>query len=97
MLLCVCYKIGCVFLENNDRICKLVYKNIFFKKMNSSIKKIAIGILILSIIVITFIILLSIWDIINPYILWKSIFTIIVVGIASLIVTITVKVTGDNK
>ena len=65
--------------------------------MNSSIKKIAVGILILSIIVITFIILLSIWDIINPYTLWKSIFTIIVVGIASLIVTITVKVTGENK
>ena len=33
--------------------------------MNSSIKKIAIGILIITIILITFIILLSIWDIIK--------------------------------
>lgn len=72
-------------------------KIIFSTKMNSSIKKIAIGILILSIIVITFIILLSIWDIINPYTLWKSIFTIIVVGIASLVVISVEKVTKENK
>lgn len=65
--------------------------------MKQSIKKIATGILILSIIIITFIILLSIWDIINPYTLWKSIFTIIVIGIASLIVTSVIKVTGENK
>jgi hypothetical protein len=65
--------------------------------MNSSIKKIAIGILILSIIIITSITLLSVWDIINPYTLWKSIFTIVIVAIASLIVIIVIKATGENK
>ena len=65
--------------------------------MNSSIKKIAIGILIITIILITFIILLSIWDIINPYTLWKSIFTIIVIGIASLVVIGVTKITKENK
>jgi len=65
--------------------------------MNSSIKKIAVGILILSIVIITLIILLSVWDIINPYTLWKSIFTIIIIAIASLIVIIVIKGTGGNK
>lgn len=65
--------------------------------MNSPIKKIATGILIVSIIVITFFTLLSIWDIINPYILWKSIFTVIIVGLASLIVIVVTKATGENK
>ena len=97
MLLCVCLKISDVFLKNNDRICKLIYKNIIFSKMNSSIKKIAVGILILSIIIITFIILLSFWDITNPYTLWKSIFTVIIIGLVSLIVIIVTKVTKENK
>lgn len=65
--------------------------------MNSSIKKIAIGILILSIVIITSITLLSVWDIINPYTLWKSIFTIVIVAISSLIVIIVIKMTGENK
>ncbi|MFH1454804.1 MAG: hypothetical protein ABIF22_00555 [bacterium] len=65
--------------------------------MNSSIKKIAIGILILSIIIITSVTLLSVWDIVNPYMLWKSIFTIVIVAIASLIVIIVIKVTKENK
>lgn len=96
MLLCVRLKINSVFLKNNDRICKSFYK-IIFQKMNSPIKKIATGILILSIVIVTFITLLSVWDIVNPYILWKSIFTIIIIALASLIVIIIIKVTGDKQ
>jgi hypothetical protein len=61
--------------------------------MNSSIKKIAVGVLITSIIIVTFIILLSIWDIIDPYVLWKSIFTVVIVGLSSLAVIIVTKAT----
>ncbi len=64
--------------------------------MNSSIKKIAIGILILSIILITFIILLSVWNIIVPYVLWKSIFTVIIVGLASFVVIFVIKTTKED-
>ncbi len=65
--------------------------------MNSSIKKIAIGLLILSIVLVTAVVLLSLWNIIDAYVLWRSIFTIIVVALASLLVIYVKKETSEKK
>lgn len=65
--------------------------------MNSSIKKIAIGLLILSIVLVTAVVLLSLWNIIDAYVLWRSIFTIIVVTLASLLVIYVKKETSEKK
>ena len=65
--------------------------------MNSPIKKIAIGVLIISIILIAFTILLSVWDVISSYVMWKSIFTVLIVGIASIVVIVVIKTTKENK
>ena len=80
----------------------LIYLNNFYKnfkklEMNSSIKKIAISILILLIIAIAFVIILSIWNILTPDMLWRSISTLGTIAVASLVVIIITKLTTENK
>lgn len=59
--------------------------------MSQSIQKIAVSVLIASVVVLTFLAILAIWDVLSDDIFWKSISTIGVVAFAALIVVVAAK------
>lgn len=59
--------------------------------MLETLKKIAITILVLSIIGLTFLSILSIWDVLDNDVFWKSISTMSVVAFASAIILMAIR------
>ncbi|MEA2112956.1 MAG: hypothetical protein U9P50_03235 [Patescibacteria group bacterium] len=62
-----------------------------------TIKKIAVVILVISVTLMTFLAILSIWDVLDKDVFWKSISTIGVVAFGSLIIVVAVKALEDRE
>ncbi len=59
--------------------------------MLHTVQNIAVLVFIISVVFLTLIAILSIWDVFEPDVFWKSITTIAVVGFSSLLVIAAVK------
>jgi uncharacterized membrane protein len=64
--------------------------------MANIIRKTSLSVLILSVVLLTFLAILSIWDVLDKDVFWKSVSTISVIGFAALI-TVLAGNAWDNE